>query len=167
MAAAFTPNPVELTAAKALLAPWRVLTDPRIDGFEHLPPDGRYLLAGNHTTLGLFDVPFLVLDIYERTGVLVRSLGDLSLAEESVQEAFEAALQRWPASGVPPAPAGWIITTARNRASDRLRREASRGARHAAALQLLEQDEAGEHDVPDARLRLIFTFCHPALVPDA
>ncbi|HET9472387.1 MAG TPA: RNA polymerase sigma factor [Steroidobacteraceae bacterium] len=99
--------------------------------------------------------------------VLVRSLGDLSLAEESVQEAFEAALQRWPASGVPPAPAGWIITTARNRAIDRLRREASRGARHAAALQLLEQDEAGEHDVPDERLRLIFTCCHPALGPDA
>ena len=73
---AFSPNPAELRAAKALLAPWRVLTDPRIDGFENLPADGRYLLVGNHTTLGLFDVPFLVLDIYERTGVLVRSLGE-------------------------------------------------------------------------------------------
>ena len=99
--------------------------------------------------------------------VLVRSLGDISLAEESVQEAFEAALQRWPVTGIPPAPAGWIITTARNRAIDRLRREASRDARHAAALQLLEQDEPGEHDVPDERLRLIFTCCHPALGPEA
>ena len=99
--------------------------------------------------------------------VLVRSLGDISLAEESVQEAFEAALQRWPVSGIPPAPAGWIITTARNRAIDRLRREASRDARHAAALQLLEQDEPGEHDVQDERLRLIFTCCHPALGPEA
>ena len=68
---------------------------------------------------------------------------------------------------MPPAPAGWIITTARNRAIDRLRREASRDARHAAALQLLEQDEPGEHDVQDERLRLIFTCCHPALAPEA
>jgi len=99
--------------------------------------------------------------------VLVRSLGDIALAEESVQDAFQAALVRWPASGVPPAPAGWIITTARNRAIDRLRREASRDSRHAAALQLLEQDEPMEHDVPDERLRLIFTCCHPALAPEA
>jgi len=99
--------------------------------------------------------------------VLVRSLGDIALAEESVQDAFQAALVRWPASGVPPAPAGWIITTARNRAIDRLRREASRDSRHAAALLLLEQDEPMEHDVPDERLRLIFTCCHPALAPEA
>ena len=98
--------------------------------------------------------------------VLVRSLGDISLAEESVQDAFQAALERWPASGVPPAPAGWIITTARNRAIDRLRREGSRDARHAASLQLLEQEESTEHDVPDERLRLIFTCCHPALAPE-
>jgi len=75
--AAFSPpGATEFAAADALLAPWRALTDPRIDGFEHLPADGRYLLVGNHTTLGLFDVPFLVLDIHRRTGVLVRSLGD-------------------------------------------------------------------------------------------
>jgi len=59
-----------------LLAPWRTLTDPRIDGCENLPADGRYLLVGNHTTLGLFDVPFLVFEIHRRTGVLVRSLGE-------------------------------------------------------------------------------------------
>lgn len=70
------PGATEFAAAQALLSPWRVLTDPRIDGFAHLPADGRYLLVGNHTTLGLFDVPFLVLDIHEKTGVLVRSLGE-------------------------------------------------------------------------------------------
>lgn len=76
-AAAFkTPSAAEFAAAKALLAPWRALTDPRIDGYGNLPADGRYLLVGNHTTLGLLDVPFLVLDIHERTGVLVRSLGE-------------------------------------------------------------------------------------------
>ena len=70
------PAAAEFAAAKALLAPWRALTDPRIDGFANLPADGRYLLVGNHTTLGLLDVPFLVLDIHEQTGVLVRSLGE-------------------------------------------------------------------------------------------
>jgi 1-acyl-sn-glycerol-3-phosphate acyltransferase len=70
------PGSAEIAAARALLAPWRVLTDPLIDGFQHLPADGRYLLVGNHTTLGLFDVPFVVLGIYDETGVLVRSLGE-------------------------------------------------------------------------------------------
>src|SRR5579864_8522804 len=74
--------------------------------------------------------------------VLVRVLGDIDLAEESIQEAFTVALQRWPAGGVPPSPAGWIITTARNRAIDHLRREASRGDRHAQA-QLLYADRGG------------------------
>lgn len=99
--------------------------------------------------------------------VLVRSLGDISLAEEAVQDAFEIALTRWPESGIPPAPAGWIITTARNRAIDRLRREASRGQRHEAAMLLAEQDESPEHDVQDDTLRLIFTCCHPALADEA
>jgi len=98
--------------------------------------------------------------------VLARALGDISLAEEAVQDAFLTALQRWPAIGVPPAPAGWIITTARNRAIDRLRREASRDERQAAALQLMEAD-AGEHDVQDDQLRLIFTCCHSALATEA
>jgi RNA polymerase sigma-70 factor (ECF subfamily) len=98
--------------------------------------------------------------------VLVRKLGDIALAEEVVQEAFEAALERWLRDGVPPAPAGWIITTARNRAIDRLRRESTRDERHAAALQLAEADEPEDHDVQDDRLRLIFTCCHPALAPE-
>ena len=68
---------------------------------------------------------------------------------------------------MPPAPAGWIITTARNRAVDRLRREATRDQRHAAAMQLAEPDEIAEHDVRDDQLRLIFTCCHPALADEA
>jgi RNA polymerase sigma-70 factor (ECF subfamily) len=99
--------------------------------------------------------------------VLTRTLGDVSLAEEMVQEAFEAALLHWPAQGLPPSPSGWIIKTARNRAIDRLRREASRGERHAAAMQLAEPDDAEEHDVRDDQLRLMFTCCHPALAPEA
>jgi RNA polymerase sigma-70 factor (ECF subfamily) len=78
--------------------------------------------------------------------------------------AFTAAVQRWPASGLPPSPAGWIITTARNRAIDRLRREASREDRHAQAALLHARDETAEEGaVRDDRLRLIFTCCHPAL----
>ena len=68
--------------------------------------------------------------------VLVRVLGDIDLAEEAVQDAFTAAVERWPAAGLPPSPAGWIITTARNRAIDRLRREASRDDQHAQAALL-------------------------------
>jgi RNA polymerase sigma-70 factor, ECF subfamily len=100
--------------------------------------------------------------------VLVRVFGDIDLAEESVQDAFTVALQRWPSAGMPPSPAGWIITTARNRAIDRLRREASRDDRHAQAL-LLRGDDAPAEEVAveDDRLRLIFTCCHPALAPSA
>jgi RNA polymerase sigma-70 factor (ECF subfamily) len=98
--------------------------------------------------------------------VLVRSLRDISLAEEAVQDAFITALQYWPRDGLPPAPAGWIITTARNRAIDRLRREASRDQRHAAALELMQADDAEEHAVQDDHLRLVFTCCHPALASE-
>ncbi|MFI7401141.1 RNA polymerase sigma factor [Streptomyces sp. NPDC049541] len=100
--------------------------------------------------------------------VLVRFLGDIDLAEEAVQDAFTTAVQRWPETGVPPSPAGWIITTARNRAIDRLRRESSREARHAEAALLHTPDApAEEGPVRDDRLRLIFTCCHPALAPQA
>jgi RNA polymerase sigma-70 factor (ECF subfamily) len=100
--------------------------------------------------------------------VLVRFLGDIDLTEEAVQDAFATAVRTWPESGVPPSPAGWIITTARNRAIDRLRRESSREARHAEAAQLYAQDEpAEEGPVRDDRLRLIFTCCHPALATQA
>ncbi|GAA2756105.1 RNA polymerase sigma factor [Actinopolymorpha rutila] len=100
--------------------------------------------------------------------VLVRVLGDIELAEETVQDAFVAAVERWPDAGLPPSPAGWIITTARNRAIDRLRRESSRADRHAQAALLHAADEPLEEGaVRDDRLRLIFTCCHPALAPAA
>ena len=100
--------------------------------------------------------------------VLVRVCGDIDAAEEAVQDAFAMALERWPHAGVPPSPAGWIITTARNRAVDRFRRESSRDERHAAAMELLAHetppDAMLEEDaVRDDQLRLIFTCCHPAL----
>ena len=100
--------------------------------------------------------------------VLNRGFGDLDIAEDAVQDAFTVAVQRWPADGLPPSPAGWIITTARNRAIDRLRRESSRQDRHAQAALLHAQSELVEEGpVRDDRLRLIFTCCHPALAQAA
>src|SRR5438046_7721590 len=103
--------------------------------------------------------------------VLARHFGDIDIAEEAVQDAFTVAVQRWPAAGLPPSPAGWIITTARNRAIDRLRRDAAREDRHAQAalLHAPHGDDAPweEGPVRDDRLRLIFTCCHPALAPAA
>jgi len=97
---------------------------------------------------------------------LVRHFGDIDVAEEAVQEAFAVAAERWPATGVPPNPGGWIVTTARNRAIDRLRRESSRHDRHAQAALVHSRDTPPEvNPVPDDRLRLIFTCCHPSLAP--
>ncbi len=109
---------------------------------------------------------------------LVRHLGDIDLAEEAIQEAFAVAVRKWPEAGLPPSPAGWIITTGRNRAVDWLRREASRDQRHAQALLVRPGGDATQADpaergdeevspVTDDRLRLIFTCCHPALAPTA
>ncbi|WP_028934006.1 RNA polymerase sigma factor [Pseudonocardia spinosispora] len=100
--------------------------------------------------------------------VLARVFGDLDIAHDAVQDAFVVAVARWPDTGLPAAPAGWIITTARNRAIDRLRREASRQDRYAEAALLHARDEPPEVvAVHDDRLRLIFTCCHPALSPGA
>lgn len=104
--------------------------------------------------------------------VLIRAFGDVDLAEEAVQEAFATALERWPVSGLPPSPEGWIVTTARHRAIDRLRRESMRSERHLEASALQQQEElSNESDeelaVRDERLRLIFTCCHPALAQAA
>jgi RNA polymerase sigma-70 factor (ECF subfamily) len=110
--------------------------------------------------------------------VLTGIFGDIDVAEDAVQDAFTAALQRWPSAGLPPSPAGWIITTARNRAIDRLRREAGRQDKQARAAlleealtgpaaagpeELLLKELPGEGTVEDDRLRLMFTCCHPAL----
>jgi RNA polymerase sigma-70 factor (ECF subfamily) len=99
---------------------------------------------------------------------LVRVLGSIDLAEEAVQDAFVVATEKWPTSGLPPNPGAWITTTARNRAIDRLRREATRDDRHRQAHMLHERDEPDDPGgVRDDRLRLIFTCCHPALAPTA
>jgi RNA polymerase sigma-70 factor (ECF subfamily) len=101
---------------------------------------------------------------------LVRFFGDIDVAEEAVQDAFVTAVERWPSSGLPPSPAGWIITTARNRGIDRLRRESTREHRHTEATRMLAPDD--DASVPDAstiaddQLRLIFTCCHPALASE-
>jgi RNA polymerase sigma-70 factor, ECF subfamily len=103
---------------------------------------------------------------------LIRSLGDIDLAEDAVQDAFAIAWRRWPEEGLPPNPGGWITTTARNRAIDRLRRE-SRGRELLVELNLLATDHdetritEEEGPVQDDRLRLIFTCCHPALSAEA
>jgi RNA polymerase sigma-70 factor (ECF subfamily) len=114
--------------------------------------------------------------------VLTRTFGSIDIAEDAVQDAFAAAVQHWPSAGIPPSPAGWIITTARRRAIDRLRREASREDKHAQAAWLAagsgtgpvpaaeEQflaEQSGVEDVDDDTLRLIFTCCHPALARSA
>ena len=117
------------------------------------------------STLPVSEIERVFREEYGRAvAVLARVFGDLDVAEEAVQDAFTSALQRWPSTGLPPRPAGWIITTARNRAIDRLRRESSREQRHAqAALLYAREDPAEEGAVRDDRLRLIFTCCHPAL----
>jgi RNA polymerase sigma-70 factor (ECF subfamily) len=103
---------------------------------------------------------------------LIRLFGDIDVAEDAVQEAFAVALSRWPGDGLPPNPGGWITTTARNRAIDRLRRE-SRGRELLGELAALSPagDDPGTPvevgPVQDDRLRLIFTCCHPALSVEA
>jgi RNA polymerase sigma-70 factor (ECF subfamily) len=101
---------------------------------------------------------------------LIRALGSFDLAEDAVQEAFVVALERWPGEGLPDNPGAWITTTARNRAIDRIRRtqvgqDKAEAAEQLRALESLDADEM--HEIPDERLRLIFTCCHPALPMEA
>ena len=99
---------------------------------------------------------------------LTRLFGDIDIAEEAVQEAFMVASQRWTETGLPPNPGGWIVTTARNKALDRVRRESSRHDRQVESHRLHERDEPEDiGPVTDDQLRLIFTCCHPALAPSA
>ena len=100
---------------------------------------------------------------------LVRVFGDIDLAEDAVQEAFAVAAERWASDGVPPNPGGWIVTTARNKALDRLRRESTRSGREAAAVSLIGEPEPEPEvgPVADDQLRLVFTCCHPALAQEA
>ena len=119
----------------------------------------------------LADIERVFREEYGRAvAVLTRVFGDIDVAEDAVQDAFAEAAKRWPSAGLPASPAGWIITTARNRAIDRLRREAARDGKHAQAALLHACGEpaevfweGGEGPVRDDRLRLMFTCCHPAL----
>lgn len=99
---------------------------------------------------------------------LIKHLGDFDLAEESAQEGFAAAIAQWPASGIPDAPAAWIIQTARHKAIDRIRRQTLFTEKLQPQLlrdtsSIAEQPEIFDSEIPDERLRLIFTCCHPAL----
>jgi RNA polymerase sigma-70 factor, ECF subfamily len=95
---------------------------------------------------------------------LTRRFGDLDIAEEAAAEAFAAAVERWPADGVPPSPGGWLTTTANRKAIDRIRRENKRGGKQQEAHLLYGDDPPGPAGaIGDERLRLIFTCCHPAL----
>ena len=101
---------------------------------------------------------------------LIRTTGDWDLAEECTQGAFERALATWSRDGVPRRPGAWLTTTARNLAYDRLRRAAVGDAKLREVAMRLHDDETGDHDlsgIPDDRLRLIFTCCHPALKLEA
>jgi RNA polymerase sigma-70 factor, ECF subfamily len=101
--------------------------------------------------------------------ILTRVLGDLELAEDAVQDAFATALERWPSDGVPRTPGAWIVTTARNRAIDRIRRDRvfREKAELLARLESLPEDEDEVTAIPDDRLALVFTCCHPALAAEA
>ncbi|MBM2823090.1 MAG: putative polymerase, sigma-24 subunit, subfamily, partial [Thermoleophilia bacterium] len=101
--------------------------------------------------------------------ILTRVLGDLELAEDAVQDAFATALERWPRDGVPRNPGAWIVTTARNRAIDRIRRDRvfQEKAELLARLQDLSTDEDDVSAIPDDRLALVFTCCHPALAAES
>ncbi len=108
-------------------------------------------------------------DTGRAVATLIRVTRDFDLAEEAWQEACEQALRTWPQRGVPRDPTAWLFTAARNRAIDRLRRERVGREKTAAALQIAELEALGDdmHEIPDDRLRLLFTCCHPSLAPDA
>ena len=116
------------------------------------------------------DVERVFREVYgQAVATLVRVLGDITLAEDAVQDAFVVAIDRWRISGVPPNPAGWIVTTARNRAIDRFRRAARGQELHEQLAEVASTARSPSDDwqeggpVSDDQLRLIFTCCHPAL----
>lgn len=138
---------------------------------------GRGPALPERTTFVSLD-PHELAAIYHRevgrcTATLVRVLGDIDQAEDAVADAFAAAADAWRTNGPPPNPGGWITTTARNRAIDRLRRESTRDAREREAIMLERSEPTPPEDlgdldaVPDDELRLIFLCCHPALAADA
>src|SRR5664279_4252003 len=142
---ASSPGPSRWTAATGSRSRCgRSSTGRKADGLTHGAPE---------VTASQIDRVFRA-EYGRAVSVLVRVFGDIDIAEDAVQDAFTAAVRHWPSEGVPPSPAGWIITTARNQAIDRLRREASRQGRHAQAALLQARDEPPlEGAVRDERLR--------------
>src|SRR3989442_991513 len=98
---------------------------------------------------------------------LIRLLGDFDIAEEALQEAFAAALEQWPMTGTPGNPAAWLVSTARHKAIDRLRQRARLAQKQEEIAHHLELSAEEEAPVPEDRLRLLFTCCHPALATEA
>jgi RNA polymerase sigma-70 factor (ECF subfamily) len=99
---------------------------------------------------------------------LIGFLGDFDLAEEAAQEAFAIAAERWPRDGIPSSPGSWLITTGRNRAIDRIRRDRTLAAKtHLLRAPAVTEDKVDPTTFPDERLELVFTCCHPALATDA
>src|SRR6266498_5789894 len=124
----------------------------------------------------LFDVSTTVQSVYTSDwgriiATLIRSFGDFDLAEEAAQEAFTAAIDQWRESGLPDSPAAWIIQTAKHKAIDRIRRQTRFNEKVESYAReqpiITEQPEINFGEIPDDRLRLIFTCCHPALAPEA
>src|SRR4030095_4647295 len=125
----------------------------------------------------LFDVSTAIDKVYRSdwgriVAALIRLIGDFDLAEEVAQEAFAAAVDQWPVSGLPEFPRAWIIQTARHKAIDRIRRRTrfEQKLESYAATELSQEAEEPNfetNDIPDDRLRLIFTCCHPALAPES
>jgi RNA polymerase sigma-70 factor (ECF subfamily) len=125
----------------------------------------------------LFDVSVAIDKVYRSdwsriVAALIRLVGDFDLAEEVAQEAFAAAVDQWPVSGLPEFPRAWIIQTARHKAIDRIRRrvrfeEKIESYAASGLIPTAEEPNLETNDIPDDRLRLIFTCCHPALAPEA
>ena len=145
------------------------MADARGRGVEGLQPEGR----GAAVPVSATDVREALTRAHREewarvVASLTRRFGDLDLAEEAAAEAFAAAVERWPADGVPPSPGGWLTTTASRHAIDRIRRENKRGGKQEQARMLYGGDPPGPPGpIGDDRLRLIFTCCHPALAMQA
>src|SRR5262249_1488026 len=134
-------------------------------------PGCRERLGGDTATRDELTVDAVFREEWGRAvAILIRVLGDFELAEDAVQDAFATALERWPRDGTPRNPGAWLVATARNRAIDRIRRERTlaRKTELLAALEALQTEEDDDvSSIPDERLSLVFTCCHPALAPDA
>src|SRR5579872_4977361 len=154
-------------------------------GASHHPAGRSAALSGREVTAGHRVLAATIERVFREeygraVSVLIRAFGSIELAQDAVQDAFCAALRKWPASGVPPSPAGWIVMTARHRAIDRLRRLGPREQlrSHPEIAELAERlatedaapgppEDCEEEPMGDDRLQLIFTCCHPALAMPA